>query len=202
MAAARRVGVGKLIDKNDLWPASDNGIEVHFLKPLALVLKAPARNDIETFQQCFGLFPAMSLHDADDNIVAVFASGTGLLQHFVGLADARRRTHEDLELTDATLFPPGRLKQGFRRGSSIKVATLVCHQTSGPCDRPRGWPIYFFPASSSARLSSRTFTRGSPSRPRARPSVRSPTSWRKLSSGMLRAFATRGTWNKAAAGEM
>src|SRR5664280_46145 len=109
MTAARHVGVGEFVDQNDLWPASDDGVEVHFLKPLALVLKAPARNDIETFQQYFGLFPAMSLHAVDDNIVAVFASGTGLLQHFVGLADARRRTHKDLELTDATLFSPGRL---------------------------------------------------------------------------------------------
>src|ERR1019366_6890798 len=157
---------------------------------------------VETVQQRFGLFPALGLHDADDNIVAVFPSSAGLLQHFVGLADAGRRTHEDLELTDATLFPPGRLKQGFRRGSSIKIATLVCHQTSGPCDRPRGWPIYFFPASSSARLSSRTFTRGSPSKPKGRPPGRSATSSRRRSSGMLRAFATRGTWNKAAAGDM
>src|ERR1017187_10572271 len=145
MTAARHVGVGEFVDQNDLWPASDDGVEVHFLKPLALVLKAPARDDIETVQQRFGLFPAMSLHDADDNIVAVFASGTGLLQHFVGLADARRRTHENLELTDATLFPPGRLKQGFRRGSSIKVATLVCHQASGPETGPMAGRSTFFP---------------------------------------------------------
>ncbi len=35
-----------------------------------------------------------------------------------------------------------------------------------------------------------------------RPSVCSSTSWRTRSSGMLRALATRGTWNSAASGEM
>ena len=145
MTAARHVGVGEFVDQNDLWPASDDGVEVHFLKPLALVLKAPARNDIETFQQYFGLFPAMSLHDADDNIVAVFASGTGLLQHFVGLADARRCTHKDLELADAAFFPSGRREQGFRRGPLIKVATLICHQTSGPETGPEAGRSTSFP---------------------------------------------------------
>ena len=145
MTAARHVGVGEFVDQDDLWPASDDGVEVHFLKPLALVLKAPARNDVETFQQRFSLFPAVSLHDADDNIVAVFASGASLLQHFVGLADAGRRTHEDLELTDATLFLPGRLEQGFRRGPLIKVATLVCHQASGPKTGPEAGRSTSFP---------------------------------------------------------
>ena len=176
MTTARHVGVGKLVDKNDLWPPGDNGIEVHFLKPLALVLNPPTRNDVETVQQRFGLFAAVGLHDADDNIVAVFPSGASLLQHFVGLADAGRRTHEDLEFTDAAFFSPSRLEQGFRRGPLITVATLVCHQTSGPETGPRSRPVYFCPASSSARLSSRTFTRGSPSKPKVRPSVRSATS--------------------------
>ena len=55
---------------------------------------------------------------------------------------------------------------------------------------------------SSARLSNRTFTRGSPKRPRNRPSVFSSTSWRMRSSGRLRALAILGTWNSAAPGEM
>src|ERR1035437_6654659 len=123
MTAARHVGVGEFVDQYDLWPASDDGVEVHFLKSLALVLKAPARNDIETFQQYFGLFPAMSLHDADDNIVSGFASRRCSWHHFVGLADARRRAHNDLEVAAAAFFPSGSREQGFRRGPLIKVAT-------------------------------------------------------------------------------
>ena len=43
MAAAGRVGVGKLVDQDDLRPAGDDGVEVHLLEPLALVLDPPAR---------------------------------------------------------------------------------------------------------------------------------------------------------------
>src|ERR1035437_10733850 len=100
MTAARHVGVGEFVDQNDLWPASDDGVEVHFLKPLALVLKAPARNDIETFQQYFGLFPAMSLHDADDNLVCRLLLEKKRCEEPVFLALARRR-HPDF------FRPPG-----------------------------------------------------------------------------------------------
>src|SRR6202011_4297753 len=61
---------------------------------------------------------------------------------------------------------------------------------------------YFDAARSKARLSARTLTRGSPSNPARRPAVFSLTNWRTRSSGILRAFATRGTWNKAASGEI
>jgi hypothetical protein len=47
---------------------------------------------------------------------------------------------------------------------------------------------------SSARLSSSTFTRRSPRKPRSRPSICRSTSARTVSSGRLRALATRGTW--------
>src|SRR5674476_1550055 len=98
MTTARHVGVGEFVDQNDLWPASNDGVEVHFLKPLVLVLKAPARNDVETLQQRFGLLPAVGLHDTDDNLVCRLLLEKKKLQHFVGLADARCGTHEDLEL--------------------------------------------------------------------------------------------------------
>ena len=94
MAAAGRVGVGELVDEHDLRPARNDGVEVHFLEPLALVLDAPARDDFEAFQQRFRFLAAMGLDDADDNVVAVLSPGASRLQHLVGLADARRRAHE------------------------------------------------------------------------------------------------------------
>ena len=130
MTAARRIGVGELVDQHDLRPAGDDGVEVHLLEPLALVFDAPARDDLEAFQQRLRLLAAVGLDDADDDVVAVLLSGAGLLQHLVGLADARRRTHEDPELADAALLPPGRFEQGLRRGSLFRVAPLVCHQPS------------------------------------------------------------------------
>src|SRR5262249_13021758 len=45
MAATGRVGVSKLIDKNNLGSTRQNGVEIHFLKPLAFVFDTPTRND-------------------------------------------------------------------------------------------------------------------------------------------------------------
>ena len=140
MAAAGRVGVGKFVDQHDLRPAGDDGVEVHLLEPLALVFDAPARDDFEALQQRLGLLAAVGLDDADDNVVAVFLPGAGLLQHLVGLADAGRRTHEDLELADAAFLAPRRLEQGLRRGSLFEVATLICHRPSDPEARPEARP--------------------------------------------------------------
>ena len=127
VAAARHIGVGKLVDENELRPAGDDGVEVHLVEPLAFVLDGPARNDFEAVQQGLGLFAAVGLHHAYDDIVAVFFSGPSLLQHFIGFADAWRGTHEDLQLPEAALFTSGRLKQGFRRGALVLVAPLICH---------------------------------------------------------------------------
>ncbi len=130
VAAAGRIGVGEFVDQHYLRPSGDDAVEVHLLEPLALVLDAPARDDFEAFQKSFRLSAAMGLYDADDDVVAVLCPGAGLLQHFVGLADAWRRAHEDPELADAPLLPPGRFEQGLRRGSLLRVAPLVCHQPS------------------------------------------------------------------------
>ena len=77
MAAAGRVGVGELVDQHDLRPAGDDGVEVHLLEPLALVFDAPARDDLEPFEQRLGLLAAVGLDDADDDVVAVLASWRG-----------------------------------------------------------------------------------------------------------------------------
>ena len=130
MAAARCIGVRKLIDENDLRPPRDDGVEVHLLEALAFVLEAPAGHDFEALQQRFGLFASVGLHDADDNVVAVLLSGPGLLQHFIGFADARRGTHEDLQLAEASLFAPGRLEQGIRRRALVWLTPLICHAAS------------------------------------------------------------------------
>ena len=130
VTAAGRIGMGKFIDKHDLGTAGDNAVKVHLLKPLAFVFDTPARDDFEAFQKGFRFLAAMGLYNADDDVIAVLFSGAGLLQHLVGFADARRRAHEDPKLADATLLPPGRFKQGLRRGSGFRVAPLVCHQPS------------------------------------------------------------------------
>ena len=47
MPAAIRVGMGKFVDENDLRPPGNDGVDIHFLKPLALVFDTPARDDLE-----------------------------------------------------------------------------------------------------------------------------------------------------------
>src|SRR6185369_17582723 len=81
------------------------------------------------FQQRLRLPAAVGLHDADDDVVAVLSPGAGLLPHLIGLADARRRTHEDSELADGRFLAPGRLEQGLRRGPLI-IAPWICHLNS------------------------------------------------------------------------
>ena len=130
MTAAFGVGVGEFVDQNDLRTAGDDGVEVHLLERLAFVLDAPARNDFEAAQQRFGFLAAVGLDDADDDVVTVLLARLGLLQHFVGLADARRGADEDSQLADAPLFAPRRFEQGFRRGSMFGIAPLIRHHRS------------------------------------------------------------------------
>jgi hypothetical protein len=127
MTASRRIRMSELIDQNDLGPAGDNGIEVHFLKPLAPILDAPAWNDFETLQERFGFLAAMSLNNADEDVVTIGLPGAGLLQHLVGLADAGRRAHENPELADSTLFLASRLQQGFGRRTLVAIAPFLSH---------------------------------------------------------------------------
>ena len=77
MAAAGSVGVGKLVDQHDLRAAGEDGVEVHLLEALAPVLDLPARDDLEAFEQCLGLLPAMRLDHPGDDIVAVLQPGAG-----------------------------------------------------------------------------------------------------------------------------
>ena len=128
MAAAYDVGMREFIDQNDLRPAGDDGVEVHFLEPLSLVFHGPARNDFQAFQQRFGLPAAVGLDHADDHVVPVLLAGAGLLQHLVGLAHARRCTHEDSELANAALFAARRFEEGFRRGPMFVIAPLIRHR--------------------------------------------------------------------------
>ena len=128
MAAAFDVGMRELVDQNDLRPAGDDGVEIHLLEPLSLVLDAPARNDLQAFEQRLGLLAAVGLDDTDDDVIAVLLAGAGLLQHLVGLADAGRGADEDSELADAPVLAARRFEQGFRRGPMFGIAPLVRHR--------------------------------------------------------------------------
>src|SRR3974390_2282694 len=110
MAAAVGIGMGELVDQDDLRMARDYRIEVHLLQQLPLVFDILARDDFEAFEQRLGFAAAVRLDDADDDIVAVLLAPVGLLQHLVGLADARSGADEDAKLADAPLLAPARFQ--------------------------------------------------------------------------------------------
>ncbi len=127
VAAAFGVGMRKLVDQHDLRPAGDDGIEIHLVERLPSVVDMPPWNDFQTLQQRFGLLAAVRLDDTGDDVVPVFPSGVSLLQHLIGLADARCGADENPELADAPLFAARRREQGFRRGPMFGCAPLIRH---------------------------------------------------------------------------
>src|SRR5262249_23673370 len=102
-------------------------------------------------------------------------------KHRVGLSNARCGAEKNLQVPAPFLSGEGE--------ECVRRSSLLCVGGHSP---PLAAAIYEF-KSSSARLSLSTLTRGSPSRPSVRPSVRLPTSARTRASGRLRALATRGT---------
>src|SRR5262249_5949448 len=114
MAAAGLIGVGELIDQDDLRAAGDDGVEVQLIERLSRVFKPLAGNDLEILEQGLRLLAPVGFDDADDDIVAVALARARLLQHFIGLADAGRGTDEDLEPAGPTLFAPRGLEYGLQ----------------------------------------------------------------------------------------
>ena len=135
MPAAGCVGMGEFIDQGDLRPPRLDGVDVHLVESLAAILDVSARDDFEPFEQGFGLLAAVGLDHPDHDVIAVLEPGAGLVQHFVGLADAGSRADEDLQLTGAALLAPGCFKQRLRRGPLIVVVASVRHLLSQEADR-------------------------------------------------------------------
>ena len=117
MAAPGGVGVGKLIDQHELGLARQHGIEIHLLKPRALVGDAAARDDLEPIEERLGFRSPVRLGHADHDVDAVLPLGLGGFQHRVGLAHAGSGPEEDLEPAPAAFLPARCLEQRLRRGS-------------------------------------------------------------------------------------
>jgi hypothetical protein len=73
--------------------------------------------------------------DTRDHIGAVLAPGARLLEHLIGLADARRGADEYAQPADIGLLAPGSLQQGVRRGALFGVMPLVRHRGSARLSR-------------------------------------------------------------------
>ncbi len=97
--AAGDVGVGELVDDDDLGPAGEDGVEVHLGELRAAVGHRPARDDLQAGQHGLGERPAVRLDEPDDDVGAALPPPAPLFEHLVGLADAGRGAEVDPQLS-------------------------------------------------------------------------------------------------------
>ena len=98
-AGSRHVGVGELVDEGDLGPSAQHGVEIHLLQAAAPVLHHLARDDLQVADHLLGQPPAVTLDEPDDDVGAPLLAPMALVEHGVGLPDARGRAQVDPEVT-------------------------------------------------------------------------------------------------------
>jgi hypothetical protein len=176
VTAAGRVGVGELIDQDELRPTLDQPVKIHLGERTAFILDLAARHDLEPARHCFRFRAAMGFDHADHDIdTGTGAAGT-FGEHLIGLADPGRRTEEDLQTTTALL------RGGAQKGLRIGPLFFVNAHGAGVA-----------PSLSSCRLRRKRFTRSSPRKGRSGRSIAFSTRALTCASGRCRALATRGT---------
>src|SRR5438552_5639236 len=140
MAATFSVGVGELVDQYDLWMTRNDRVQIHFGEQLAFIFDLSARNCFQAAQQRFSLLAAMGLDNADDDVIAILFARLRLLQHLIGLADARCGAHKNSQLANAPLFAARRFEERLGRGSMLGVAPGICHRVEYyQIGRPETW---------------------------------------------------------------
>ena len=122
MAAVGRVGVGELVDDDQLGPAAQRAVEIELLDLAALPAHDAARQDFETVRQRFGLGARMGLDQADDDVDALLAQQLRALQHGVGLADAGRGAEEHQQAAAPILL--GQRQQRVGIGSAFGISVV------------------------------------------------------------------------------
>ena len=85
----RCVGMGKLVDERDGRRPGKDGVGVHLLDHDAPILDTPARHDLEPVEELLGLRSPVRLDEPDDEVGPALRPAVALLEHAVGLADAR-----------------------------------------------------------------------------------------------------------------
>ena len=103
MPRARGVGMRQFIDEDQRGAACQRGIEVKFAEGGATILNGTPWQDVEPFQQGFGLCPAMRIHPAHHDVDTLITPLVGRFEHGVRLAYTSRGAKEDLEFTAGLL---------------------------------------------------------------------------------------------------
>ena len=112
--------MGKLVDQHEARAAAQNGVDIHFGEPMALIGHDPARDDFEPLKERFGLLAAMRLDDADDDIDAFGLFGLCRGQHF---DRSCRRPARRQERSSGGLVRPAVL---HATGRQVKAAARRC----------------------------------------------------------------------------
>ena len=128
MTAVRSVGVGELVDDDQLGLARQRRVEVEFLDRAAVILDLAPRQDFEPFDERARLGAAMRLDEPDDDIDAFVLQAPRVLQHGVGLADAGRGAEEHLQ--PARGLPAERGQKRVRIGASVVGSADWGHRRS------------------------------------------------------------------------
>ncbi len=99
--AARGVRVGEFVDEHHRRPPRQHGLDVEFGHRRAAVLDELRWNQLESGGLLGGAGAAVGLHHGRDHVTTTFEAPVRLPEHRVRLADARRRTEIDPQLTTA-----------------------------------------------------------------------------------------------------
>ena len=89
-----RVGVGQLVDQGDVGIAGEYPVEVHLGQLDAAMYDEVAGDDLQPLSHGRGGCPAVGLDDGDDDVGPTLAQVLALVEHGVGLADARCRAEQ------------------------------------------------------------------------------------------------------------
>src|SRR6185312_2978882 len=177
----------------------ENRVHIHLVECDAAVRDMATRHDFEITDQGGGIGSAMRLDEPDHDVQPARSHRVRLGEHAIRLADARCGPDVHLELAAPALA--NQLQEIRRVGRRIGPVWRFTRRLD---ERGARCVLHGVPEAgrtgsrlSSAILSSRTLTRGSPKTPSWRPST-----WRSTSARTPRARATRITWSIAFAGEM
>ncbi len=128
VAAALGVAVGELVDERELRPACEQRVEVHLVEHALAVVDEPARDGLDAGQHRLRLDAAVGLDHPGDDVDALGEAPARRLQHGVGLADARRRAEEDLQLAGARLVG----EPVIVRGQGVRLPASTVRRRDAP----------------------------------------------------------------------
>src|SRR5271165_7528161 len=102
MSASRCSGPGKFIDECDLRMAFEEGIQIHFIEAVTVIVNARPRNQLEPVKQGLSFRPPMRFDDPYDNVGPFSLPCLGGQKHLVCLANTWCRTEKNLETAAAS----------------------------------------------------------------------------------------------------